>query len=92
MKYSCRNAMLIISNTFTLSNSQVFLHTFDEGMARKLAIRNLRKEIGSMDYIHQVENNKRVLLKEVLVREVRLVSHKALPQQWKVKFLFGVCA
>ena len=32
----------------------VFIHTFDEGMARKLAIRSLRREIGSMDYIHSL--------------------------------------
>ena len=54
MKYSCRNALLIISNTFTLSNSQVFIHKFDEGMARKLAIRSLRRGIGSMDYTHSL--------------------------------------
>ena len=43
--------MLIISNTFSLSNSQVFIYTFDEGMASKLVIRSVRRGIGSMDYI-----------------------------------------
>ena len=52
MKYSCRKVMLINSNTFTLSNSQVFIHTVEEDMVRKLAIRSVRREIGSIDHIH----------------------------------------
>jgi hypothetical protein len=35
-----------------LSNSQVFVHTLDEDTVKKLAIRSLRRGIGSMDYIH----------------------------------------
>ena len=34
------------------SNLQVFIHTLDDETVKKLAIRSLRRGIGSMDYIH----------------------------------------
>ena len=37
-----------------LSNSQAFIHTLDEATVKKLAIRGLRRGIGSMEYIHSL--------------------------------------